>query len=65
MAFKSLRNHIGSLITPFIADAISGKTDAKSAGKVALRKYLDEIKTTDTKLNGRINLDTILLKVSG
>ena len=40
MAFKSLRNHIGSLITPFIADAIAGKTDAKSAGKVAaqLRK---------------------------
>ena len=37
----------------------------KGAGKVALRKYLDEIKTTDTKLNGRINLDTILLKVSG
>ena len=32
MAFKSLRNHIGSLITPFIADAISGKKDAKSAG---------------------------------
>ena len=40
MAFKSLRNHIGSLITPFLADAISGKSDAKSAGKVAaqLRK---------------------------
>ena len=40
MAFKSLRNHIGSLITPFIADAINGKKDAKSAGKVAaqLRK---------------------------
>ena len=34
MAFKSLRNHIGSLITPFIADAISGKADAKSAGKI-------------------------------
>ena len=40
MAFKSLRNHIGSLITPFLADAIAGKSDAKSAGKVAaqLRK---------------------------
>ena len=37
----------------------------KGAGKVALRKFLDEIKTTDTKLNGRVNLDTILLKVSG
>ena len=37
----------------------------KGSGKVALRKFLDDIKTTDTKLNGRCNLDTILLKVSG
>jgi len=36
----------------------------KGAGKVALRKFLDEIPTTDTKLNGRCNPDTILLKVS-
>ena len=36
----------------------------KTAGKVKLRKFLDEIKTTDTKLNGRCNPDTVLLKVS-
>jgi hypothetical protein len=36
----------------------------KGAGKVALRKFLDEIATTDTKLNGRCNPDTVLLKVS-
>jgi hypothetical protein len=35
----------------------------KAAGKVALRKFLDEIKATDTKMNGRINEETILLKV--
>jgi hypothetical protein len=35
----------------------------KSAGKVALRKFLDEINATDTKMNGRINEETILLKV--
>lgn len=35
----------------------------KGAGKVALRKFLDDIPTTDTKLNGRFNPDTILLKV--
>lgn len=35
----------------------------KTAGKVALRKFLDEIKATDTKMNGRINEETILLKV--
>ena len=36
----------------------------KDAGKVKLRKFLEEINTTDTKLNGRCNPDTILLKVS-
>ena len=36
----------------------------KDAGKVKLRKFLDEIATTDTKLNGRCNPDTVLLKVS-
>ena len=35
----------------------------KDAGKVKLRKFLDEIATTDTKLNGRCNPDTVLLKV--
>jgi hypothetical protein len=36
----------------------------KSAGKVALRKFLEDIKAVDIKLNGRINEDTVLLKVS-
>ncbi len=36
----------------------------KAAGKVALRKFLEDIKAVDIKLNGRINEDTILLKVS-
>jgi hypothetical protein len=35
----------------------------KSAGKVQLRKFLDDIKATDTKMNGRLNEETILLKV--
>jgi hypothetical protein len=35
----------------------------KAAGKVALRKFLDDINATDTKMNGRINEDTVLLKV--
>ena len=35
----------------------------KSAGKVALRKFLDDIKAVDIKLNGRLNEETILLKV--
>jgi len=36
----------------------------KAANKVALRKFLDEINATDTKMNGRINEETVLLKVS-
>jgi hypothetical protein len=35
----------------------------KKAGKVQLRKFLDDIKTTEIKLNGRINEETVLLKV--
>jgi hypothetical protein len=35
----------------------------KKAGKVKLRTFMDEIKTTDIKLNGRLNSDTIILKV--
>jgi hypothetical protein len=34
------------------------------ATKIQLRKFLDEIKTTDTKLNGRISTDVILLKAT-
>ena len=36
----------------------------KAAGKVQLRKFLEDINATDTKMNGRLNEETILLKVS-
>ena len=36
----------------------------KAAGKIALRKFLEDINATDTKMNGRINEDTMLLKVA-
>jgi hypothetical protein len=36
----------------------------KAAGKVALRKFLDDINAVDTKMNGRINEDIILLKIA-
>lgn len=36
----------------------------KTAGKVALRKFLEDIKAVDIKLNGRINEETVLLKVA-
>ena len=36
----------------------------KAAGKIALRKFLEDVNATDTKMNGRINEETILLKVA-
>ena len=35
----------------------------QKANKIVLRKFMSTIKTTETKLNGRINPETILLKV--
>ena len=35
----------------------------KSAGKVQLRKFMDSINAVEARMNGRINADTILLKV--
>ena len=35
-----------------------------SAGKVVLRKFLDEINAVDTKMNGRINEEMVLLKIA-
>jgi hypothetical protein len=35
----------------------------KAAGKVQLRKFLDDIKAVDIKLNGRINEEVVLLRV--
>lgn len=36
----------------------------KAAGKVALRKFLEDINAVDTKMNGRINEEIVLLKIS-
>lgn len=35
----------------------------RKASKVQLRKFLEEIRATDTKMNGRLNADIVLLKV--
>jgi hypothetical protein len=63
----------GTSITGFDENASVQKTlrkpedqlkEFKAAGKVALRKFLEDIKAVDIKLNGRINEETILLKIS-
>lgn len=62
----------GTSITNFDTAKSVGKTLRKpdeklkefaKASKVQLRKFLEEIKATETVGNGRINLDMILLKV--
>jgi hypothetical protein len=62
----------GTTITGFSETKSTQKTLRKpeeqvkaflSSSKVELRKFLENIKTTEIKLNGRINGDTILLKV--
>jgi hypothetical protein len=62
----------GTSITGFDTDKSVAKTLRKpdeklkefaKAGKVQLRKFLEDIKATETKLNGRIGTDTVLLKV--
>lgn len=62
----------GTTITGFNENSSVQKTlrkpeeqlkEFKAAGKVVLRKFLDDIKAVDIKLNGRINEDIILLRV--
>ena len=62
----------GTTITGFDLNKSTQKTLRKpdeqikaflGSSKVELRKFLENIKTTEIKLNGRINADTILLKV--
>lgn len=61
----------GTTITGFDSDKSVSKTLRKpetslkefaKSGKVALRKFLDDIRATETKLTGRINEDVVLLK---
>lgn len=62
----------GASITGYNESASIGKTLRKpeeklkeffKAGKIQLRKFLEDIKATETLGNGRLNSDTVLLKV--
>ena len=62
----------GTSITGFDLAKSVGKTLRKpdeklkefaKASKVQLRRFLEDIKATETLGNGRMNLDTVLLKV--
>ena len=62
----------GTTITGYDVDKSTAKTLRKpeeqlkefaKAGKIALRTFLKDIKAVEVKLNGRINTDTLLLRV--
>lgn len=62
----------GTTITGYDPDKSVAKTLRKpeeqlkefaKAGKIALRTYIKDIKAVEVKLNGRINTDTLLLRV--
>ena len=70
-AYQTL-NVKGTSITNFDTDKSISKTLRKpdeklkefaKAGKIALRKFIEDIKATETKMNGRISTDVVLLKV--
>ena len=70
-AYQTL-NVKGTSIVNFDTDKSVSKTLRKpdeklrefaKTGKVALRKFLDDIKATEAKMNGRISADVVLLKV--
>jgi hypothetical protein len=63
----------GTTIIGFDADKSVSKTLRKpeeqlkefaKAGKIALRTFMKDIKAVETKLNGRIGIDILLLKAS-
>lgn len=69
-AYQTL-NVKGTSIINFDTDKSTMKTLRKpeeklkefaKAGKIQLRKFLDDIKATEAKLNGRISTDVVLLK---
>jgi hypothetical protein len=62
----------GASLTSFDAEKSSTKSLRKpgetiqsllGAGKIALRKIMDDVKTNESKPTGRINTDTILLRI--
>jgi hypothetical protein len=63
----------GTSIEGFDTDKSTSKTLRKpeeklkefaKSGKIQLRKFLEDIKATETKLNGRISIDVLLLRVA-
>jgi len=59
----SIENFTAKSVSKTLRKPEAQLADFMKAGKVQLRKYMEGIKATETLLNGRINADTVLLKV--
>jgi len=59
----TIKDFSGSSVAKNLRKPKAQLKDFMSSGKVKLRKFLDEIKAVDVKMNGRLNKDVVILKV--
>jgi len=59
----TFQNYSGSSVQKTLRKPKEQLKDFMKAGKVKLRTFLDDIKAVDTKLNGRMNDNIVILKV--
>jgi hypothetical protein len=60
----TLQNYTAKSVQKTLRKPEQQLAEFMKAGKVQLRKYMDTIKTTEIALNGRVNEDTLLLRVA-
>lgn len=60
----SIENYTAKSVQKTLRKPDQQLAEFMKAGKVQLRKYMDSIKTTEIALNGRVNEDTLLLRVA-
>jgi hypothetical protein len=59
----SIENYTAKSVQKTLRKPEQQLAEFMKAGKVQLRKYMDTVKTTEIALNGRVNEDTLLLRV--
>jgi hypothetical protein len=58
----SIENYTAKSVSKTLRKPDQQLAEFMKAGKVQLRTFLSNIKATETKLNGRINAEVVLLK---
>jgi molecular chaperone GrpE (heat shock protein) len=60
----SIENYTAKSVQKTLRKPEQQLAEFMKAGKVQLRKFMDSVKTTEIALNGRVNEDTLLLRVA-